>query len=305
MKNLPKVKGDLIENYKLASFTRFKTGGVAEVYFSPKDVDDLSYFLKKCPKDMPIHTIGFGSNILIRDGVLNGITIRLQNDAFTRILPVDGDEYTFKCGAFTSSIAIAKYMAENNVSGMEFLYGIPGTIGGAILTNAGCFGREVKDIIVSIDAVNKLNGEQKTFSLDECGFGYRKCNLPAEWIFVAVTIRGIKGEKEQILKTMEEIKNKKDSSQPTMTKTSGSTFKNPSSENPAWKLIKEAGCQGLRLGDAMVSEKHANFIVNVGNATSADIEDLAETVRAKVYEKFGIMLEYEIKIMGSRKLENQ
>ena len=304
MSDLPKVKGDIFENYNLANLTRFKTGGVAEVYFSPKDVDDLSSFLKKCPKDMPIHTIGFGSNILIRDGILNGITIRLQNECFSNIDPVAGQEYTFKCGAFASNIAIAKFMAENNVKGMEFLYGIPGTIGGAILSNAGCFGREVKDIIVEVEGINTITGEKKVFTVDECGLSYRKCSLPADWIFVSVTIRGEKGVCADIQKAMDEIKTKKDASQPTMTKTSGSTFKNPSTDNPAWKLIKEAGCQGLRLGDAVVSEKHANFIVNVGNATSADIEDLAETVRTKVYEKFGIMLEYEIKIMGSRKLEN-
>ncbi len=302
MKDLPKVKGELLEDYELASLTRFKTGGVAEVYFSPRDVDDLSNFLKKAPKDMPIHIIGFGSNVLIRDGVLNGIVIRLQNDNFSQIEKID--DTTIRCGAFTSSIAISKFCAENNISGMEFLFGIPGTIGGAILTNAGCFGGEMKDIVVSVDAIDKINGEKKTFSLDECGFSYRKSNISSRWVFTSVVIKGVAGKKEEILKKMDEIKTKKDSVQPTYTKTTGSTFKNPSTEHPAWKLIKEAGCQGMKLGGAVVSPVHANFIVNEDNATSADIEDLAEKVRLMVYEKFGIMLEYEIKIIGSRKLEN-
>ena len=302
MKNLPKVKGELFENYELATMTRFKTGGMAEVYFSPYDIDDLSHFLKKAPKDMPIHLIGFGSNILIRDGVLNGITIRLQNSNFSFIEKIGNN--ILKCGAFTSNIAIAKFAAENSIQGMEFLFGIPGTIGGAIQTNAGCFGREIKDVFVSLQAVNIKTGEIKNFDLKECGFSYRKSEIGNEWVFVSVEIKGEPGKKESILQTMQNIKEKKDSAQPTYTKTSGSTFKNPSPEKPAWKLIKEAGCQGLKLGGAIVSPVHANFIVNEDNATSADIEDLAEKVRLKVYEKFGLMLEYEIKIIGTRKIEN-
>lgn len=302
MKDLPRVKGDIFENYELANLTRFKTGGIAEVYFSPRDIDDLSSFLKKAPKDMPIHVLGFGSNILIRDGLLNGIVIRLQNDTFSNIEKLEDN--TLKCGAFASSIAISKFAAENNIKGMEFLLGIPGTIGGAVLTNAGCFEREIKDILVSIDAVNKITGEFKTFKLNECGFSYRKCSISNDWIFVSITIKGETGKKEKILANMEQIKLKKDTAQPTYTKTSGSTFKNPSLQNPAWKLIKEAGCQGMKLGGAIVSPMHANFIINEDNATSADIEDLAEKVRLAVYEKFGIMLEYEIKIIGSRKIEN-
>ena len=302
MKDLPKVKGELLENYELASLTRFKTGGVAEVYFSPRDVDDLSNFLKKAPKDMPVHIIGFGSNILIRDGILNGIVIRLQNDNFSKIEKID--DTTLRCGAFASSVAISKFCAENNISGMEFLFGIPGTIGGAILSNAGCFDGEIKNILVSLEAIDKITGTKKTFSVEECDFSYRKCQISSDWVFTSVVIKGIPGEKEKITEKMEKIREKKDASQPTYTKTSGSTFKNPSKDQPAWKLIKEAGCQGMKLGGAIVSPIHANFIVNENNATSADIEDLAEEVKLKVYEKFGIMLEYEIKIIGSRKLEN-
>lgn len=302
MKDLPKVKGELLKDYELANLTRFKTGGKAEVYFSPRDVDDLSNFLKKAPKDLPVHVIGFGSNILIRDGILNGIVVRLQNDNFSQIEKID--DTTLKCGAFASSIAVSKFCAENGISGMEFLFGIPGTIGGTILSNAGCFDSEMKDIVVSVEAVNKISGEKKTFSLKECKFSYRKSGISQDWVFTAIIIKGVAGEKGKILEKMQMIKDKKDSAQPTYTKTSGSTFKNPSKTQPAWKLIKESGCQGMKLGGAVVSPVHANFIVNENDATSADIEDLAEKVRLKVYEKFGIMLEYEIKIMGSRKIEN-
>ena len=254
MKDLPKVRGELFENYELAGLTRFKTGGVAEVYFSPKDVDDLSNFLKKAPKDMPVHVIGFGSNVLIRDGVLSGIVVRLQNDNFSKIEMVD--DVTLRCGAFASSIAIAKFCAENGIAGMEFLFGIPGTIGGGILSNAGCFGREMKDIILSIEAVDKITGEKKVLLLNDCGFSYRKCELSSRLVFTSVLIKGVAGKKEDILKKMEEIKSKKDAAQPTYTKTSGSTFKNPSADNPAWKLVKGAGCQGMRLGGAVVSPVH-------------------------------------------------
>ncbi len=302
MKDLPKVKGDLFENYELANLTRFKTGGVAEIYFSPKNVEDLSYFLRKAPKEMPIHVLGFGSNVLIRDGKLNGITIRLQNDSFSTIEALEDN--TLKCGAFASTIAISKFAAENNISDMEFLFGIPGTIGGSILTNAGCFDGEINDILVSLEAVNKVTGEIKTFSKEDCGFSYRKSSIGEDWIFTSVLVKGRSGNKDVIFEKMNTIKEKKDKAQPTYTKTSGSTFKNPSKENPAWKLIKEAGCQGMKLGGAVVSSVHANFIVNEDNATSADIEDLAEKVRSIVYDKFGIMLEYEIKIIGSRKVEN-
>ncbi len=300
MKNLPRVKGDIFENYELSSMTRFKTGGSAEVFFAPYDIDDLSHFLKKAPKDMPINLIGFGSNLLIRDGMLNGILIRLQNENFADIeILKDG---FIKCGAFASSVSISKIAMEKAITGMEFLYGIPGSIAGAILTNAGCFGGEMKDIVVSIDAINKLTGEKKTFELEECGFTYRKSAFTSDWIFLNVLLKGQENIKniDEILEKMNYIMEQKDATQPTYTKTTGSTFKNPAGDRPAWKLIKEAGCQGMALGGAVVSLQHANFIINENDATSADIEDLAEKVRIMVYERFGIMLEYETKIIGSR-----
>ena len=303
LKGLPKVKGELLTNYNLANFTRFKTGGIAEVFFSPKDKKDLADFLKHSPKDMPIHTLGFGSNILIRDGVLNGITIRLQSEAFNTIEILPTDKQTIICGAFASNIAISKFAMENSIKGLEFLFGIPGSIGGAILTNAGCFKREIKDILVEIEVINKLNGEVKTIPASECGLSYRHSTISDDYIITSVVLKGQSGVSNNIQTVMDNILKEKDAAQPTYTKTAGSTFKNPDGYS-AWKLIKDAGCQGLKLGDAIVSTKHANFIINEGNATSSDIEDLAENVRYAVYEKFGIMLEYEIKIIGSRKVEN-
>ena len=303
IKNLPKVKGELLGNYNLANFTRFKTGGVAEVFFTPKDKKDLCDFLKSAPKDMPIHTLGFGSNILIRDGLLNGITIRLQSDTFNSITKSEDDDLKIICGAFSSNIAIAKFAMENSITGFEFLFGIPGSIGGAVITNAGCFKQEIKDILVEIETVNKITGEVKIIPAENCELKYRESKIDNNLIITSVILKGEKGDSKKIQETMDNILKEKDAVQPTYTKTAGSTFKNPVGHS-AWKLIKEAGCQGMKLGDAIISPMHANFIINEGNATSADIEDLAEKVRYKVYEKFGIMLEYEVKIIGSRKVEN-
>lgn len=303
MKDLPKVKGELLVNYNLANFTRFKTGGQAEVFFSPKDKKDLIDFLKHAPKDMPIHTLGFGSNILIRDGVLNGITIRLQSDAFNDVYVSNDDNCKVVCGAFASNIAISKFAMENKIKGFEFLFGIPGSIGGAVITNAGCFKREIKDILVEIEVIDKLNGELKIIPASECGLVYRDSSINPNYIITSVVLKGEVGDSKKIQEKMDKILREKDAVQPTYTKTAGSTFKNPT-DYSAWKLIKEAGCQGLKLGGAIISTQHANFIINECDATSADIEDLAEKVRYTVYEKFGIMLEYEIKIIGSRKVEN-
>lgn len=304
LKDLPKVKGEFFVDYNLSSFTRFKTGGDAEVFFAPLNLNDLTTFLKKVPKDLPIHTLGFGSNILVRDGILSGVVIRLQSDYFSSVQIIDNEEYKIKCGAFVSNIAISKFAMENSIKGFEFLFGIPGSIGGAILTNAGCFDGEIKDVLLEIEVVDKISGEIKIIDAKDCELAYRSSNIDSQYIITSVTLQGNKGNMQEIQDTMDNIKTNKDLAQPTYTKTAGSTFKNPLDTKPAWKLICEAGCQGLELGGAIVSPMHANFIINENNATSADIEDLAEKVRYKVYEKFGIMLEYEIKIVGTRRVEN-
>ncbi len=289
-------KGQLIENFDLSKITRFRTGGKAEFYFIPNDVDDLKNLLKYNNNKLPINIIGFGSNLLIRDGILNGITIRLQNTNFSKIELLD--ETTIKCGAFTSNNAIAKFACDNDISGLEFLSCIPGSIGGGIPTNAGCFKRELKDIIVEIKCINLDTTDEIILKNYDCNFAYRFSNIPKNYIFTEVILKGIKGNKKEIQNLMIELNKTKNSSQPTLTKTAGSTFKNPVIA-PAWKLIQDSGCKDLRCGGATISPKHSNFIINENNATSTDIENLIKTIQQKVYEKFNIKLETEIKIIGN------
>ncbi|MDR1476670.1 MAG: UDP-N-acetylmuramate dehydrogenase [Rickettsiales bacterium] len=299
LKDLPKAKGEISAGHPLANLTRFKVGGAAEAFFSPRDTDDLVRFLRHAPKDMNVHALGFGSNVLVRDGGVKGIVVRLQSEHFSRI-EVRPDQREIRCGAFASNLAIAKAAMESGIAGFEFLYGIPGSIGGGVPTNAGCFGGQLSDILVEIETADKRTGETKTLSAEECGLGYRESNVPESEIITSVLLRGQAGDKEKIRARMDKIKEKKDSTQPTFAKTAGSVFKNPEGR-PAWKLINDAGCQDMRVGGASVSPMHANFIVNDGGATAADIEDLAEKIRSTVYKEFGVMLEYEIKIIGSRK----
>ena len=298
IKYMPKVKGEITAGKGLAEFTRYRTGGSAEIFFSPADMSDLAQFLRRAPKDMNIYALGFGSNILIRDGGIGGIVIRLGSEHFSKT-EVRPDTFEIKCGAFAPSAAIAKAACDAGIAGMEFLSGIPGSIGGAVLMNAGCFGGEVKSILVEIEAVDKRTGEIKILQADECSLAYRNSEVPESLVITSALLRGRAGKREKIIEKMEKIKQKKDATQPTYAKTAGSVFKNPEGQS-AWKLIKDTGCQGLKLGGAAVSPLHANFIINENDATSADIEDLAEKIRFAVYEKFGIMLEYEIKILGAR-----
>lgn len=294
-----KPKGTLIQNFDLSKITRFRTGGTAEFYFIPKDIEDLKNLLKFNDNKLPVHIIGFGSNLLIRDGVLNGITIRLQNQNFSTIKLIDYT--TIKCGAFASNNAISKFSCDNNISGLEFLSCIPGSIGGGIPTNAGCFKRELKDIIVEIRCINLDTTDEIILKNSDCNFTYRSSNIPKNYIFTEIILKGGKGNKTEIEKLIIELNKTKNASQPTLTKTAGSTFKNPPNI-PAWKLIQEAGCKDLRVGGAIISPKHSNFIINDNNATSADIENLITIIQKKVYEKFNIKLETEIKIIGNQKI---
>jgi UDP-N-acetylmuramate dehydrogenase len=230
---------------------------------------------------------------------LGGISVQLRSEYFSRI-EADPDGCRLKCGAFASNIAIARFALEHSIEGMEFLSGIPGSIGGSAIANAGCCGGELKDILVSIEAVDKQTGAAKTLAAEKCALSYRSSSISDGLIITSVTLAGRIGSAERIEKKMREIKEKKDKSQPTYARTAGSVFKNPEGRL-AWQLIRDAGCQGMRLGGAIISPIHANFIINDADATSADIEDLAEKARMAVYEKFGIMLEYEMKIIGSRK----
>jgi len=280
-----------LKNHPLAQYTRFKTGGPAELYFEPTSADELKEFLHSFKRDTPIHILGGGSNVLIRDGGVKGLVIRPKFQG----VKTEGDK--IYCGSGVPCGLVAKFAADANISGLEFLACIPGTMGGALYGNAGCFGREMKDIFVSAGAVDLKTGEEVEVSPS---FSYRSSGLSSNLLITSMELKGEPGDKSEITAKIAELFEKKSASQPVAEKTAGSTFKNPSPDKPAWELIEGAGLQGARVGGAEVSRLHANFIINTGMATSADIESLAELIRLKVREKSGITLEYEIKIIGSK-----
>lgn len=289
---LPSVRGRLSENAALSRVTWFRVGGPAEVLFKPEDADDLAYFLKNKPKDIPITVIGVGSNLLVRDGGIPGVVVRLGR-AFAEIKSFGAD---IICGAGALDANVALSAANAGISGIEFLVGVPGTIGGALRMNAGAYGGEIKDIVVSAVALD-MDGTKHELNVGELGFTYRKSAIPDDWIFVECRLRGHVGIKEDIIARMEDIKSVREQSQPIRTSTGGSTFKNPEGHK-AWQLIDNAGCRGLRVGGAVISEKHCNFIVNDKNATATDIETLGEEVRKRVKASSGIDLQWEIRRIG-------
>ena len=288
---------EAIQNRVLAELTRFKVGGEAELFFQPEDTADLRKFLLRRPRELSVHILGLGSNTLVRDGRLVGLVLRLGGPAFCN---ASADGENIECGAFAPLAVVAKAAAESGAAGFEFMAGIPGTIGGAIISNAGCFGGEMKDVLVSIKALDMDTGEEISIPAEELGLEYRKSKLPPGLIITSASLRGRAGDKAEIQAKMADIHEQKGRAQPVAAKTAGSVFKNPNGAK-AWELIQGAGMQGRELGGAQVSPMHANFIVNLGSATAADIEDLAEEVRDAVWARSGIMLEYEIRIIGSRK----
>jgi UDP-N-acetylmuramate dehydrogenase len=291
---LPAVRGEYRFHFPLAKSTWFQVGGNADVLFKPADEEDLQAFLKAKPAEIPLLVLGVCSNMIIRDGGFKGVVIKLGR-AFAQI-EVEGDYIT--AGASALDLNVARFAAENELEGLEFLSGIPGTIGGALAMNGGAYGAEVKDVLFSARAVNS-NGELEILAPEDFKFEYRKHNLKKNYIFTSATFKCKKGEHTEILKRMEEISTKREESQPIRAKTGGSTFKNPEGHK-AWQLIDEAGCRGLQIGGAQVSEKHCNFLINTGNATAADIENLGEEVRRRVLEKSGVTLEWEIKRIGEK-----
>ncbi len=297
--DLPPVRGQLLKGESLAPFTWFRVGGPADVLFLPADADDLAQFLAALPNDIPILPIGVGSNMIIRDGGVAGVVIRLAGRAFAQIEPL-GDA-RIKAGAGALDSMVAKGAAKAGIAGLEFYVGVPGTIGGALTMNAGCYGRETTDVLVEATALNR-KGERVTLTHADFGFTYRHNALTEELIFLDATFQGTPGEPEAITARMAEITAKREGSQPIREKTGGSTFKNPLAPDgtklSAWMLNDEAGMRGYRRGGAQVSEKHANFLINTGDATAADIEGLGEDVRAAVKAKHGIELEWEIKRIG-------
>jgi len=289
---LPKVRGRLSTNVSLADVTWFGVGGPADVVFKPADVDDLASFLANKPEDIPIYVLGVGSNILVRDGGIRGVVIRLGK-AFTE---VTASENLITCGAAALDASAARTAQNASLTGLEFLSGIPGTIGGAVMMNAGAYGHEVRDFLVWAEIMSP-SGFQFRFTAKDLGMNYRHTDIPGDWIVTKIILRGEPGDKSLITKRIEEIRASRTDSQPIRTRTGGSTFRNPP-ENSAWQLVEQAGCRGLKRGGAMVSEKHCNFLINTGDATAADIEELGEDVRRRVKETSGISLQWEIRRIG-------
>lgn len=286
------VRGRLSEHASLAKVTWFGVGGPAEVLFKPADIGDLAAFLKAKPKGMPVTVIGVGSNLLVRDGGVPGVVIRLGRE-FVNVKVNNADVI---CGAGALDVNVARAAQEAGVSGLEFLSGVPGTIGGALRMNAGAYGIEMQNVVVGAVALDG-DGNRHELSADDLGFSYRKCTVPSDWIFVEAHLRGHAGNRADIQGRMDDIKNAREDSQPLRTKTGGSTFKNPEGLK-AWKLIDEAGCRGLRMGGAQVSEKHCNFLINTGDATAADLECLGEEVRRRVKKTSNVELVWEIRRIG-------
>ena len=289
---LPPVRGRLREGADLARITWFRVGGPAEVMFRPADADDLCDFLAARPRDVALTVIGVGSNLLVRDGGVAGVVIRLGAEFAT--IAADGADMVVGAGALDGNVAQASAAA--GIAGLEFLAGIPGTIGGGLRMNAGAYGREMKDVLVEADAVD-FEGTRHRLTPAGMGMTYRHSNAPADYIFTGARLRGTPGARAEIAARIKEIQETRAATQPVRTRTGGSTFKNPEGHK-AWQLIDAAGCRGLALGGARVSEQHCNFLINEGTATAADIEALGEEVRRRVAKHSGITLEWEIRIIG-------
>lgn len=288
---MPELRGRLLANQALGEFTWFRAGGPAQVFFMPEDDNDLAYFLRNLPGDIPVTVIGAGSNLIVRDGGVPGVVIRLGrgfNDA-----KIEDQRVTV--GSAMLDVMVARAAQTASVAGLAFLSGIPGTIGGALRMNGGAYGGETKDILIEARGVDR-QGNLRTFSNGEMGFSYRHCGAPEDVIFTAAVLQGHAGVPDEIAAEMAAIKKKRDASQP-RNRTGGSTFKNPPGHS-AWKLVDDAGCRGLTIGGAQVSELHSNFLINLGGASAADIETLGETVRQRVKAHSGIDLEWEIQRVG-------
>lgn len=290
---LPKIRGKYLRNVNLSKHTWLGVGGPAEIMFMPQDVDDLCYFLRNKPYNVPVCLIGGGSNLLIRDGGILGVVIKLDSPFFRRL---ELHSETITCYAGLKNIELKKVLLENQLGGLEFLCSIPGCIGGSIKTNAGCFGKCIKDVLVSATIVNSL-GQVKEIMPEDLQLSYRSSLFPDDWIIVSITLKTQYSPKEEIAKILDEHKQYRINNQPYNQKTAGSTFKNPQGLK-AWELIKKSGCADLKIGGAKVSEKHCNFLINTGTATAKDIEELGETIIKKVKEETSITLEWEIKRMG-------
>ena len=291
--SLPPVRGRLRPNVEMATLTWFKVGGPADAVFAPADEDDLAQFLAALPDSVPVYPVGIGSNLLVRDGGIEGVVIRLGRE-FGSITVEDG--FRIRAGAAAPDVRVAGAALEAGIGGLTFLRGIPGTIGGALRMNGGAYGQETKDVLIEAHAVDR-NGNRHVLSVDEMNYSYRHCGAPENLIFTSALLQGEKGDAEEISAAMDAITEAREASQPIKSRTGGSTFKNPDGHK-AWQLIDQAGMRGFRVGAAQVSEKHCNFLINEGGASAAQIEELGETVRAKVKETSGVELDWEIKRIG-------
>ena len=295
MAQLPAVAGKLTKGAPLAPLVWFKSGGNAEYLFEPKDIADLQNFARELAANTPIWPLGLGSNLIVRDGGVAGVTVRLGKP-FAKIDRLD--DLTLRCGGGASGILVSSTARDAGIAGLEFLRGIPGTVGGFVRMNGGAYGREVKDILIECEVVLR-SGELATLPLTDLQYTYRHSELPDGAVVVSATFCGVPGDKAIIGAEMDRIAAEREASQPLRSKTGGSTFKNPIGHK-AWRLVDEAGCRGLQIGGAQVSEKHTNFLLNVGNATSADIEALGEEVRRRVLAKSGVELQWEIQRVGNK-----
>jgi UDP-N-acetylmuramate dehydrogenase len=289
---MPGLRGPLASHAPMAGLSWFRTGGPAQVSFEPADERDLAYFLARLDPAIPVLVLGAGSNILVRDGGIEGVVIRLGKT----FQGVEVEGLLLRAGAGCLDVKLAAAAAKAGIAGLSFFRGIPGTIGGALRMNAGAYGAETRDVLVSCRGVDRT-GKVVEFSNAEMGFSYRRCTVAEDVIFTSAVFAGSPGDSQAILSEMAEITKARAETQPVNTRTGGSTFKNPPGHK-AWELIDKAGCRGLALGDAQVSNLHCNFLINRGKATSADLETLGERVRARVLETNGVALEWEILRVG-------
>jgi UDP-N-acetylmuramate dehydrogenase len=290
---MPELRGRLLANQSLAELTWFRVGGPAQVLFTPADADDLGYFLAHLPDELAVYVVGVGSNLIVRDGGMPGVVIRLSPRGFGEA-SAEGD--IVSAGTAALDKRVAEIAATANLSGLEFFFGIPGTVGGALRMNAGANGAETKDVLIGATGIGR-DGSKLQFGHADMKFAYRNSGVDVGVIFTSARFRGAIAAADAIRARMNEVQNHRETAQPIREKTGGSTFKNPPGQS-AWKLIDAAGCRGLRVGGAQVSEMHCNFLINAGAATGHDIETLGETVRTRVKEHSGIELHWEIKRIG-------
>jgi UDP-N-acetylmuramate dehydrogenase len=290
---MPRLRGRLIGNQPLSEFTWFRVGGAAQALFMPEDETDLAEFLAALPREIPVTVVGLGSNLIVRDGGVPGAVIRLGR-GFGDI-KLEGAS-RIRAGAAVPDVKVSRLAQEAAISGLAFFRGIPGAIGGALRMNGGAYGRETKDAVIEVRGIDR-GGRMHVFSTADMDYSYRHCGLPEDITFTQALFQGEPGNSQTIAAEMEKITDARETTQPIKSRTGGSTFKNPQGAK-AWQLIDAAGCRGLRIGDAQVSQLHCNFLINLGRATAADIENLGETVRTRVKESSGVDLEWEIKRIG-------